>query len=129
MLGVIFGWFILTGFIGPVLGFWIPLVVTSLFVWLPSVGLWILGGWITFPTILLLFIRYKQGVEKYLRDMGQLRYSVGGSGCSLDIETIVWAFLLPGRILLKLLWLERAPNARYVKTVPLHLAKCVRYYE
>lgn len=129
MVGLLFTWLFLSNFIGPALGIWVPLIAIGLYKLLPDVGLWILMMWITCSTVLLLVMRYNKGAEEYLSNMNELRYNVGGSGCSLDIETAVWTFFLPGRILLKLFWLEWAPNARYEKTVPLYLGKCNRYYE
>lgn len=128
-IGLLLVWVFLSGFVGPVLGFWVPLVTITLYKLSPGVGLWILIIWVTCSTVLLLVMRYKQGAEEYLSNMNDLRYSVGGPGCSIDIETVVWTFFLPGRIMLKLLWLERAPNARYDKTVPLSLGRCNRYFE
>ena len=126
-VGAVIGWIVLFSFIGPVLG--AIAIPVGIIVIASGGGLWVVGVWSVCSTGLVALLRYKLGVREYLESMNNLRYSVGGEGYSLDLETFIWAFLLPGRVVLKVLWLERSPNARYIKTVPLTLGDCNRYHE
>lgn len=122
-------WMFLSSFVGPALAFWIIPTVAVFYFWLPVTGVLIASAWIGISAGLVSFLRYEDGVEDYLKNMNDLRYNVGGPGRSLDLETLIWAFLMPGRMVLKLLRLESAPEARYIKSIPLKLGDCVRYHQ
>ena len=130
ILAVTFGmWLFLSAYIGPALSFFAIVAVFGFHFFAPNAGLWVLVLWLSISFALVTYMRYRQGINDYLESMNHLRYNAGGSGMSLDFELILWTFFLPGRMLLKIVWLERAPKARYVKSVPLSLGDCVRYHE
>lgn len=122
-------WVFLWAFVGPALAFWTTPIMAGFYIWFPHTGMFALIVWTLLSIGLVSYLRCKQGTEEYLASMSHLRYNVGGPGGSFDFQTLIWTFLMPGRIALKLLRLESAPEARDIKSVPLSLGDCVRYFE